>query len=404
MKDYYFASCPKGVEELVEKELLTLKIKTPKIKQGGVQFQADFKDVVQFMLFTRLTSRVYREVTFFTINKEKDLYKKVKEYEWQKLINIDQTFKITTLLNPLANQEIKNSHHLSLVFKDAIVDKIRESSGNRPDVNVDNPDYSFLLRLEKTPRKNNFWGSILLDLTGLPLSNRQYRPSGHVAPLRENLAAAIIELSGFDGSQTLHDLMCGTGTFLCEALIKKYNLPPTYWRLRENPIPFGFMKHKWFLRDEELLAWARDKFKMTLDDAAQTLDKVVSEDIFVSDLHTNSRKLTLQSLKKFYKLGTGVNFKIQDATSAKPELPPVDGTKGIVIINPPYGERMGEVEDLKDLYHQLGENFKQNWKGHNIFILTSEPELRKAISLQTSKRIPLYNGSLECRLLRYDIY
>lgn len=241
-------------------------------------------------------------------------------------------------------------------------------------------------------------------MSGIPLSNRGLRVSGHQAPLRENLAAAIIMSTGWNPEKECFiDSMCGTGTFLVEAALIKSKLPPSYFHIKQifedKKAVYSFQKHKWFSEDSKLNLWFFTLIEAHYKNILKVLDSDESVTIFGMDLDPKAIQLTTKTL-----LNSGLDDRISirkaDATTL---LPPRELT-GIILCNPPYGNRLGETKSLETLYYDYGENLKNNFKGYKAFILTGDLELRKKISLKTSARIPFRNGNIDCRLLKYDLF
>jgi 23S rRNA G2445 N2-methylase RlmL len=253
------------------------------------------------------------------------------------------------------------------------------------------------MRISKGKKRGNFQVDIWLDMCGEPLSNRHYRAGDHPAPLRENLACALVKLTDWDPHKDVFiDTMCGSGTILIEAALLKGNIPPCFLRIK-NESPFSFLAHKWF-REKGLLNPYQRQVEKIHELTLKGLETITSDQFFGFDMDLTSlnmanRNLQNCGLTKFVKLKKG------DA----PVLRPPKGPPGIVICNPPYGERMGNEAEIENLMHDYGENLKHNFAGFRAYILTV-PLMRKKISLSTSKRFPLKNGNIDCQLVRYDLY
>ncbi|MGZ3807193.1 MAG: THUMP domain-containing class I SAM-dependent RNA methyltransferase [Bacteriovorax sp.] len=401
----FFASCPREVEPLLEKEIRDLGITRLEVEKGGVAFKAETEEALDVLLNSRVASRVFKEIQVYTIASEKDLYARAKEKWWDKVFSVHQTFKINTLFDRDTKEHFNNSMIFSQLLKDAIVDNFREKFGERPSVDTGRPDVTFLLRVERKPGTDLFNARILVDMCGEPLSNRGYREESLKAPLRENLAAAIILTTDFDPEKDIFtDTMCGTGTFLIEAILMRAKVAPTYLKVRqyiEKKAPvFDFLKHPWFLADRKAHRLFDERAQVIYNHSLSALNELQTRQFFGFDITERALETTRIHLHNAMIDQQIVTLNKRDAT----KITPMDEPPGIVIANPPYGERMGEEEELKSLYHDYGENLKQNFKGFRAYVFTSNPLLRKAISLGTSKRHTFYNGSLECRLLKYDLY
>lgn len=401
---WFFASCPRDVEYLLEEEVKAFNPLKTRVEPGGVAFQSTIEVAFDVLLNSRVASRVFKEIQIYSIMTEKDLYSKAKDKWWDKVFDLKQTFKINTLFDKETKEQFNNSLIFSQILKDAIVDNFREKFGERPSVNTENPDITFLLRIEKKNRHPGFNARILVDMCGEPLSNRGYREDTLKAPLRENLAAAIIMSTDFDPQKDIFtDCMCGTGTLLIEAILIKAKVAPTYLKVRryiERKTPvFDFIKHPWHLADKKACRVFDEKAIEVYNHANAALNELETRQFFGFDINERALEATRLHLKNAMIDRQIVTLNKRDAT----KITPMDPPPGIVICNPPYGERMGEEEKLQTLYRDLGENFKHNFKGYRAYVFTSNPLLRKAIELQTSKRMTFHNGSIECRLLRYEL-
>lgn len=414
LRHQFFASCPKGIEELLNNELKELGITNTAVETGGVSFECKPYEAFKAIIYSRFASRIFMGLFEFDIKREKDIYFESKKYDWKKDFEVSQTFKINTILGHSPNGQKRssytNSMFLGLQLKDAIVDKFRSEFGERPDVNPEDPDYSLLLfvRPYDNPYSTKEKCTVLVDLCGDALSNRGYRSERFTAPLRENLAAAIIKLSGLTSKETFFDGMCGSGTLVTEALLSMGNIPSGFMKVLEysrssRNKPWKFLSMRFFTRDKFL----QEKFNAIILEAKDAYTKGVellksgNQKFFANDLSAkavNVSKIHLQNAG----LENIVNFTSKDAIDLKA---PQD-SKGVFVVNPPYGERLekGEEEKLKALYHVLGENLKNNFKNYRAYVLTGNLEKLKEISLRTSKRHILSNGNIECRLAEYKLF
>ena len=405
---YFFASCPKGLEDKLEEEIRSAGVERANCKNGGVQFCSTYLQALEIILTSRIASRVFHEITFFKVRDERDIYTQALKHGWAEIFSLRQKFKINTLLDFEAKEKFKNSIFLSQLLKDAIVDQFRQSSGERPSVDTLHPDVSFLLRIEKRRDGDGFQANIFLDLAGQPLSNRGYRRGiRFVAPLRENLAAGIILNSDWNSDKELFiDSMCGSGTLLIEAALIKGKIPPSYLRLfdflERKRRSWAFLAHSWYLKDQKIQIDFK-KLANEMSTMAKSGLKNLSSHFFHGyDISPQALVTAKESIKNAHLPYNVINLKMMDAVNLKPPK----NEDGIIVCNPPYGERMKEEDDgcIEKLYHDYGENLKKNFKHFRAYIFTGKPELRKNISLQTSKRTKLFNGNIECRLLRYDLF
>ncbi|MBY0415741.1 MAG: hypothetical protein K2Q18_16325, partial [Bdellovibrionales bacterium] len=284
----FFASCPREVEHLLEKEIRGLGITRIEVEKGGVAFKCEIEEALDVLLNSRIASRVFKELQVYTIESEKDLYARAKEKWWDKVFSVHQTFKINTLFDRETKENFNNSMIFSQLLKDAIADQFREKFGERPSVDTGRPDITFLLRVERKPGTNLYNARILADMCGEPLSNRGYREESLKAPLRENLAAAIIMTTDFDPSKDIFtDTMCGTGTFLVEGILIRAQVAPTYLKIRkyiEKKMPvFDFLKHPWFQADRKAQRIFDEKAQAIYNHSLSALNELQTRQFFGFD-------------------------------------------------------------------------------------------------------------------------
>jgi putative N6-adenine-specific DNA methylase len=277
----------------------------------------------------------------------------------------------------LRDSALKHSGFVALKTKDAIVDRIRESCGERPNVDTASPDLRINIHLMKNIC------TVSLDSSGDPLDRRGYRLERNEAPLRETLAAAVVALTGWDGSIPLADPMCGSGTIPIEAALVAGRVAPGLQR------SFGFQR--WLDYDGRL--WQR-----LIREADSGVRKLPVGLVTGYDVDSRALKLASRNAAKAGFEGQ-LHFFHSELDAFQPE-----GDTGVVIINPPYGKRLGNEDDLKELYCQIGDIMKKRCRGWTGFVLTGNLELAKYIGLKASRRYVLYNGAIECRLLRYELY
>lgn len=408
-KNAFFASCPTGLESLLEKELIKLGApKTVKTK-GGVHFDAYPEIAIKMILTSSIASRVYKKLYGFEVKVEKDIYYNAKEIKWKGVFDLEQTFRINVIQgkSPQGTKRSKfeNSMFLGQLLKDAIADRFRDDLGERPYVDKVDPDISFLMRVEPNDnphsQKENI--TILIDMSGVSISNRGYRVKSFSAPLRENLASGLLQLAGYDGSQNLVDGMCGSGTFLTEASLIKWNIPTSFIHLQNNKefgddLPWTFLRHNYYKKDKYLKENTEKLIEQLWDQTQINMKKIKPGTIIGYDNDDNALDIATYNMKVAGIL-EGVTIHNEDSTKiSKPQ------ETGIFIANPPYGERLGQVEQLESLYHELGENLKNNFKDYKAYIFTGNMPLLKRISLRTSKKEILFNGNIESRLAEYLLY
>lgn len=369
----HFASCPRGLEPLLAAELGRLGAGSMSPTGGGVAFNADLRAVYRANLESRLATRILRRIDTQTYRNDKDIYEIARAVSWHRLFNVSQSIRvdIAAVRSPL-----KSLDFATLRIKDAVCDRFRDETGDRPNVDTRAPEvriHAFLTRDSMT---------MYLDTSGEPLYKRGYRTASVEAPLKENLAAGIILLTEWQPGEVLLDPMCGGGTLLAEAAMMGLNIAPGLGR------DFGLQR----MADFDAGVWA------SVRDAAlavRTLDRKLS--IHGSDLHYREVEYAKQNLRAAG-LADAVQVKQASATDLR-----APSAEGVMVTNPPYGERVGEPDDLTALYPKLGDWMKQHFAGWRCYYFTGDTELPKGIRLKASKRTPLFNGAIECRLFEYKI-
>lgn len=370
----FFAQVPGMMEEFCKEELIELGATDVETTYRGVYFKYDLSNLYKINYTARLLSRVLAPLITFHCNNTNVLIKTAKKIHWEDFCSIEKTFAISS---SVAKSSITNSLYASQVLKDVIADYFRDKYGKRPNVDTVNPDVRLNLHIEKDQ------AVISLDTSGESLHKRGYRLLAGEAPMQETLAAAIIRLSNWNGENPLWDPMCGSGTILCEAIMHYCKIPAQY--LRKN---FGFFN----LPDFDLEVWEKVKAKSDLD--IRPLPKGL---ISGSD---KSQKMIDVAKDNLSRLPYSDSVKL----SCHPFQHVKEFKNGTLIVNPPYGIRLGEIEEVRLLYKDLGDFLKTKCNGTSAFIYTGDPSLRKSIGLKTSKRIPLVNGKLEGVLFQIDSY
>ncbi len=402
----FFASCPRGLEETLTKEAEHFNFEHLEITRGGFHFKTSPLNAINFLLETRVASRVYKEIGSFDFRNEKDLVKSAMQIPWTKILNPDDTFKVTCLLSREVMGKFRNSHFLSLLLKDAIVDTFKEKAGKRPSIDLDHAQFPLLLRIEPSPKgKGQLRGIVLVDLAGYSLHQRGYRTAGHEAPIKENLAAALIMNTNWDKKVPLYDPFCGSGTFLLEGAMIRHHIAPTYINLldrKEDQFAFAFERQKWFQKSPEI----QKPFEQLCDELIARAKNGISHaepgEFHGSDIKADPIGMLMESWTNLGLPRKSLRINVANALDVKPDD---NFPNGVVITNPPYGVRLEEKDErLEQLYYDLGEALKNNWKGFNAYLISQEAAYRKKISLRTSLRMSFYNGNLECRLLGYELF
>lgn len=370
----FFATTGKGVEEVLARELLALGMGNVNQEPGGVRFCGGLDACYRANLWLRTANRVLMPLTEFPCQNPQELYDGVRAIVWERWLTPELTLAVDCNLRDSA---MTHSGFVALKTKDAIVDRLRDHFGSRPSVDTKDPD----LRVNVHLVKNRC--TLSLDTSGSPLDRRGYRLARTEAPLRETLAAALLDLTGWDGTVPLVDPMCGSGTIPIEAALKAGRRAPGLSR------QFGF--ERWPTFDRPL--WQR-LVREAKDEALARLPAP----IVGSDRSDRAVATARENCKR-----AGMEGFVQLAQRELAEFSPPPGP-GILLVNPPYGQRLGEEEALKPLYRQLGDVMKQQCKGYTAYIFTGSAELAKCVGLRATRRIVLFNGPLECRLLKYELY
>ncbi|MCK5808797.1 class I SAM-dependent RNA methyltransferase [bacterium] len=370
---YFFAPSPRGLESALSDELEQLGALNISSTDGGVHFEGDFSLVYKVNLHSRIASRILWKLAVAGYREEQDIYDAAAGLPWEEWFSSSHSIRVDSVA---IRCPLKSINFVSLRVKDAICDRFREKEGVRPDVDKHTPDMRIHLFLDE---KNV---TISLDTSGEPLFKRGVRQVTNVAPIRENLAAGILHIAGWKPGIPLLDPMCGSGTFLIEAAQMSLGIAPGIDR------KFAF---------EKMVMFDAEKWKEIHNEALNNEKDIPSLPIFGSDLSNDA----LQAAR--FNLGSAgllesISLKQADILdiSAPQE-------SGVLVANMPYGERMGEREKLRILYPQLGDLFKKKFAGWNAYLFTSDMKMPKSIRLSVSKRTPLFNGAIECRLFEYKM-
>ena len=364
----YFATCPRGLETLLEAELKQAGAKDIKLTDGGVGFAGELSVCYNANLHSRIATRVLMQVGFGKYQTEDDLYQGAYKINWPNWFDVKHDFmvKVTGVKCPLKSLEF-----VTLRIKDAVCDKFRQVVDSRPYIDTKTP----AVRLHAYLTSDAY--VYYIDTSGDALYMRGNRKASIEAPLRENLAAGILHLSGWQAGQPLLDPMCGSGTFLLEAAMISLNIAPG---LNRN---FGF---------EKLKNYESDTWKKVKNNALKNVKSVSFQKIYGSDSDLRAVRIAKQNLE-----AAGLLAAVQLSQANITEvMPPSD--HGVLVANPPYGVRIGEDEELATLYPKMGEALKRKFSGWNTYFLTNDLRLPKFMRLTPSKRTPLFNGPLECRL------
>ena len=373
MTEYFFAPCPRGLEAVLANELKALDAQEVRSTDGGVHFAGPFPLCYRINLYSRIASRVLWRVAMADYRSEQDIYDTVYALPWSDWFDTTRTIRVNMAA---IKCPLKSLDFATLKIKDAVCDKFRALTGERPSVDTHAPDIRIHAFLEQSRM------TLYVDTSGDALFKRGVRQHTNIAPLRENLAAGILLLAGWQPGTPLLDPMCGSGTFLIEAAQMSLNIAPGIGR------SFAFEK----LKNFDAAAW-RD-----MRAQAQAAQLPVTElPIYGSDLYGDELKATHLNLEH---AGLRAAVMLNQANVLEISAP---ADQGVLVANLPYGERMGNLDELEALYPKLGDVLKKKFGGWNAYLFTSDLRMPKFIRLSVSRRTPLFNGAIECRLFEYKM-
>jgi len=362
-----------GFEELLANELKALGAVNVELNKRAVTFSYDKGLMYKCNYQSRLAIRILKPVFSFTATDPEELYKGILEWPWDKEIAYGNTFSLDSVVH---SPHFDHSHFALLKVKDAIVDKIRNVRGNRPNISQDQPDLRINLRIDRDEVTISF------DSSSDSLHKRGYRASGGPATLSEVLGAGLVQLSGWNKEDAFLDPMCGTGTMPIEAALYALDIPAGYFRRT-----FGF--EKWADYDIDLFTQVK---KIAHSNIKKECAPIFASDKDMRSIQTSKRNMQSAGVLQHIELKKS-NF--------IDSIAPFDG--GHMLINPPYDEKL-RVEDIEDFYSQIGDTLKQSYSGWNAWILSGSVPALKRIGLRASKKLHLYNGPMEVRLHKFELY
>ncbi|MBU1469146.1 MAG: hypothetical protein KJ723_00495 [candidate division Zixibacteria bacterium] len=363
-----------GLEEILSKELTDLGAQNVRTMNRSVEFYGDKQLMYEANLWCRTATRILKPVRNFRAADEEELYRGVLNIEWGKYFGLHQTFAVDAVIS---DSQFRNSLYVAQKAKDAIADRFRKETGQRPSVDLKSPD----IRINIYICQNEC--TVAIDSSGEPLFKRGYRSKPGKAPLNEVLAAGIVLQSEWDRTSSFVDAMCGSGTIVIEAALLARNIAPGLTRKA-----YGFMN--WPDYDMNL-------FKMIYKKARKEIIPKLNFTIVGSDINSIQVREASENANRAG-IGSDVNFRQSDIVDLVPPPPPA-----VVIINPPYGERLS-VDDISNSYRSIGDAFKKNFTDYDAYVFTGNLAAAKNIGLRTSRRIEMYNGPIECRLLKFEMY
>jgi putative N6-adenine-specific DNA methylase len=362
-----------GLENVLADELNNLGAVEVKIYNRAVGFSGDKKMLYKTNYHLRTALKILVPLCESDISNEQDLYAFVRSVNWERFLGVNDTLAIEVAMK---TDLFKHTQYIAQKIKDAIVDQFRDKYGSRPSVDLDRPTLRINAYISNRTIK------LSRDSSGESLHRRGYRFKQGPAPMNEVLAAGLIKLAGWNGKIPLIDFMCGSGTIPIEAAMMALNIPPGDLR-----VDYGFQKWKDY--DPKIFNEIAIEKKNTV--------QVPEIQIFASDIATDSVRLAQRHAQNAGVM-KNIKFSVCHFNDFMPPSPP-----GIVLINPPYGERIIQ-ENLNELYTEIGNKFKKDYAGYEAWIISANAEAVKHVGLRPSPKIPVYNGQLECRFNRYTLY
>lgn len=362
-----------GLEDLLAAELLKLGARDISKHNRAVSFVGDLGFMYKANLNLRTAIRVLKPVCSFKATNEEMLYQGIKSIDWVQIFDVHQTIAFDVSLN---SEYFTHTLYVAQKSKDAIADLFREKTGQRPSVNTDSPEIRINLHIFQDQV------NVSLDSSGDILYKRGYKKSSGEAPLNEVLAAGLVLLTGWDGRTTFIDGMCGSGTIATEAALYANRIPPGYFRSR-----FGFMNWK-----DYDIALFDTIYENSISKIAEHQPKMVAVEIDKRMADIASANIRCAKVDDVLKVENADFFDYKPTASA-----------GTLILNPPYGERLRNF-NTEEFYKKIGDKLKKDYAGFTCWILTSSPAGMKSIGLRPSRKITLFNGALECKFLRFDMY
>ena len=372
MSERFFVPCPRGLEGVLAQELARLGVERPEPASAGVGFAGEFALGAWVNLTSRIATRVLWQVGEGDYRNEDELYRLARDIPWPRHFAVECTIRVDVRAQ---RSPLRSLEFAALRVKDAVCDRFRAQLGARPSVDTVAPQVRLWVFLQERRAR------LYLDLSGEPLYRRGFKRSMVAAPLKENLAAGILMLTGWRPEEPLVDPMCGSGTFLLEAAMAARGIAPGLAR--------GFALEN--LENFDPAQWR------ALRRRAEALRRDVPLRLWGSDVDPAMVAAARDNLAAAG-LEEAVHWQVADVGELVAPAP-----EGVLVANPPYGVRLDEAQRLAAWYPRLGDALKRHWTGWRAWILTADPELPRAIGLKASRRVPLFNGALECRLLEYRL-
>jgi len=368
-------TCPKNIAPFLEREVLNLGYKPISIGPAYVKIEGTLLDCMRLNLWLRTAHKVLYKIKEFEAQNPDRLYVAVKAVSWGGFIHTEGYFTVHSVV---LNETIKDTRFANLKVKDAVADWFMEKRKTRPDAGSEKEGVVLFLHWQE----NN--AALYIDTSGETVARHNYRKNPYTAPMQETLAAAVLMATKWDKKTTFINPMCGSGTLSIEAALLAANIAPGL-----NRANFCFMHLPGFPEDE----W--DKLKLEAKQSIRTPEgRFILTDHDAGAIEASRTNATKAGVEKY------MEFAICDFKET--EIPKQE--KGIVILNPEYGERLGKVEELERVYQEIGDFFKKQCQGYVGYVFTGNLDLGKKIGLKTKRKIPFYSGKIECRLLEYELY
>ncbi|WP_435930822.1 THUMP domain-containing class I SAM-dependent RNA methyltransferase [Bordetella bronchiseptica] len=368
-----YAPCPQGIEEALAAEMQALGFEDARAGRAGCAFSTDWAGVQRANLYSRLATRILVQVAQADIGHEDDILELARSVPWERWFGPDETLRVDT---SAIKSPVKSLQYCNLRAKDGICDRLREVEGARPDIDTVRPDARVHLFLSGTT------ATLYLDTSGESLFKRGWRLDKGEAPLRENLAAGMLALAGWDPAEPLLDPFCGSGTILIEAAWIALGVPPGISR------PFGFER----LRNHDARRWQDLKA-----DARTRIQTQLETPLFGYDLDPRAIQYAQANAERAWLTADTIRFEVGDARHL---AAPAD--HGWIVTNPPYGERM-ETEDDSEMWRDWAACLKRQFAGWQVHVISSDMTLPQRLRLKPLRRVPLHNGALDCRLFGFEL-
>ncbi|MFW5819653.1 MAG: THUMP domain-containing class I SAM-dependent RNA methyltransferase [Bacteroidota bacterium] len=372
IKSQFIATTLKGFEDILEKEIKALGGEKIIKLRRAISFSGSLALMYKMNFSLRTALRILYQIRTFRLNKDNELYSSVYKIEWENYIGENKTIAVKAVVN---SQMYTNSHFVALKVKDAIVDRMRDKTGARPDVDAKNPDIPIHIHIDRNILK------VSLDSTGEPLFKRGYRVRSLEAPLNEVLAAGMIMMTGWKGDADFIDPMCGSGTIAIEAAMIAKGIPPGVFRK-------SYAFQNWLDYDEELYSRLIEGLMVS---------RPFNYKIYASDISVKAVQVTRKNIETAL-LEDIIDISVMDFFDRKPV-----NEQGVLLMNPPYGERIKQ-DRINIFYEKIGNHLKKYYTGFDAWILSSNFEAIKKIGLKPSRKIDLLNGNLECKYLKFELF